>query len=140
MKKSWCLVDKILAGEKTVESRWYKNKSRPWNQVRAGDMMYFKNSGEPVSAKATVTKVKQYENLTRANIKELLAKYGESDLGTKDIKQEIRDYVSGKKYAIFVHFKNPEKIKPFQIHKEVFGNMSAWLCVEDIGKLEKNDF
>jgi len=25
MKKSWRLTEKILAGEKTLETRWYKN-------------------------------------------------------------------------------------------------------------------
>jgi ASC-1-like (ASCH) protein len=64
MKKQWKLIDKILAGSKTLESRWYVNKRDPWNKVKVGDTIFFKNTGEPVTAKATVSKVLQFENIT----------------------------------------------------------------------------
>ena len=56
MRKSWGLTQKILTGQKKIESRWYKNKYRPWNQIQKGDVIYFKDSGEPVTIKATVKK------------------------------------------------------------------------------------
>ena len=43
MKKSWGLVEKILAGEKTVESRWYKSKCVPWDRIKPKDIIYFKD-------------------------------------------------------------------------------------------------
>ena len=52
MRKSWEFLPKILSGEKTIESRWLKNKSVPWGRVCIGDTIYFKNTGEPVTAKA----------------------------------------------------------------------------------------
>jgi hypothetical protein len=39
------LTAKVVAGEKTIESRWLKNKSTPWLKVFAGDEIYFKTSG-----------------------------------------------------------------------------------------------
>jgi len=43
-------------GEKQIESRWYVNKINPWNKVKVGDTVYFKNSGDPVTAKVRVKK------------------------------------------------------------------------------------
>ena len=49
MRKSWGLTKKILSGEKKIESRWYKSKYPPWGKIRSGEIVYFKDSGEPVS-------------------------------------------------------------------------------------------
>lgn len=46
MKPSWKLIPKILSGEKTIESRWYQTRRAPWNGIAAGDVVYFKDSGE----------------------------------------------------------------------------------------------
>ena len=63
VRKSWKLTDKILSGQKTIESRWYASRRAPWNRIRAGETVYFKNSGEPVTIKADVEKVLQFDNL-----------------------------------------------------------------------------
>lgn len=60
MRKSWGLLPKILSGEKTIESRWYMARYAPWNRIEKGDIVYFKNSGEPVTVKAEVSKVMQF--------------------------------------------------------------------------------
>lgn len=133
MKKSWGLTRKILTGEKTIESRWHKSKRAPWDKIAKGDTIYFKDSGEPVTVKAKITKVKQYE-LTPTLTKEILDKY-KSDLGAKEIMPEIRKYVTGKKYCILIFFDNVEKIKPFHIDKSGFGVMSAWITIEEIEKI-----
>ena len=136
MKKSWGLLEKILSGEKVVETRWYKNKSRPWNSIKENDIIYFKNSGEEVTIKAEVEKVEQYENLDEIKIVRLLNKFSQKDLGTTDISDEIKKYVSDKKYAIIIHLKNPKKITSFQIDKTGYGAMSAWICCEDLNKIK----
>lgn len=74
MKKSWDMIPKILTGEKTIESRWYQTKRAPWGKIAAGETVYFKNSGEPVTAKATVAKVLQFKSLNPEKIKEILEK------------------------------------------------------------------
>ncbi|MBU4370146.1 hypothetical protein KKG58_05355 [Patescibacteria group bacterium] len=38
MKKSWNLTEKILAGEKKIESRWYKSKCSPWGKIKENDI------------------------------------------------------------------------------------------------------
>ncbi len=77
MKKSWGLTEKILNGQKKIESRWYKTKRRPWNAIKVGDTVYFKNSGEPVTLKAQVEKAIQFSDLTPHKAQNILKKYGE---------------------------------------------------------------
>lgn len=64
MRKSWGLTQKILDGRKKIESRWYSVKCRPWDQIESGEIIYFKDSGEPVKLKAEVSKVMQFADLT----------------------------------------------------------------------------
>jgi len=137
MRKSWGLLPKILTGEKTVESRWYKNKYTPWNKIKQGDIVYFKDSGEPVSVKAGVSKVLQFENLNKNKRKGILDKYAKTDLGVKELTPEIKNYVFNKNYCILIFFKNPKKIKPFNINKSGYGAMASWICVENISKIKK---
>ena len=125
MKKSWGLLPKILTGEKTVESRWYKNKSAPWGKIMAGDAVYFKNSGEDVTAWAKVTKVLQFDDLNQKKVREILEKYGEED-GIKDI-DAFYNLFKDKKYCLLVFLENPKKIKPFKIDKTGYGAMAAWM-------------
>ena len=58
MRNSWGLLSKIISGNKTIESRWYKTKYRPWGRIKSGDILYFKDSGKPVTVKAKVDEVK----------------------------------------------------------------------------------
>lgn len=141
MKKSWGLLPKILAGEKTVESRWFKTKRIPWDKVKAGDTLWFKNAGEPVSLKVIITKVLQFSNLNNKRKDEIIKKYGESDLGLSGpIPKEIADYFENKNYCLLVFFKDVEAVKPFKINKKGFGAMTAWISIEDIVKIKKGLF
>lgn len=138
MKKSWGLTEKILSGQKTVESRWYKTKRSPWNRIKPEDTIYFKDSAEPVTLKARVRKVLQFANLNSLKTEQILTKYGKADLAITSIMPEIKKYVSGKNYCIFIFFDTVEQIKPFKINKTGFGAMSAWITVNDINQLKIN--
>ena len=135
MKKSWKLTQKILAKEKTIESRWYKSKHSPWDNIKAGETVYFKDSGDHVRIKAEVEKVIQFSNLNPKKIKEILYKYGK-DLGITNIPKFVK-FFKHKKYCILIFLRNPQKIKPFGIDKTGFGIMSAWITVDDINRIKK---
>ena len=138
MKKSWGLIPKILNGEKTVESRWFKNKHTPWNKVKIGDTLWFKNTGEPVTASAKVPRILQFENINETLRQDILKKYGQSDLGLSNrISEEVMDYFRNKNYCILIFFDSVQKAEPFNIDKTGFGAMSAWICTEDICKIRK---
>ncbi|OGD08895.1 hypothetical protein A2397_01375 [Candidatus Amesbacteria bacterium RIFOXYB1_FULL_44_23] len=125
MKKSWGLLPKILSGKKTIESRWYKNRSAPWGKIMAGDTVYFKNSGEKVTVKAEVTKVLQFENLNQKKIKSVLLEYGERD-GIDDISLYY-DLFKDKKYCLLIFLCNAQEIEPLEISKNGYGSMAAWI-------------
>ena len=137
MKKSWGLTRKILSGEKKIESRWYKSKHSPWGKIEKGDTVYFKDSGEPVSIKAEVEKVISFSNLSPRKIKQILDEYGQDDGIEKDKMLEFFELFKNKKYCLLIFLKNPEKIKPFEINKTGFGNMAAWIAVDNIEKIKK---
>lgn len=136
MQKSWKLIPQILNGKKTVESRWYKNKVAPWGKIKTGDTVYFKNTGEKVSAKAQISTVEQFENIDEVKRLEILRKYALADLGSNEISQAVNDYTLNKNYCLIIHLKNPQTVKPFAISKKGFGAMSAWICVEDIEQVK----
>jgi len=136
MKKSWGLTRKILSGQKTCEERWYKTKRPPFDLVKPGDDIYFKDSGESVSIKAKITKVLQFDNLTPAKSAEIASRYAMADLGTSEIPSAIKDYMSHKNYCVIVFFDNVERIEPFNVDKIGFGAMAAWLCVNDINTIK----
>ena len=134
LKKSWNLLDKILSGEKTIESRWYKNKSAPWNKIKENELVYFKDSGSPVTIKTEVDKVLQFQNLTPRKVKQLLNKYDKAiGIKTEDFYEQLKN----KNYCLLIFLKNPETIVPFDIDKTGFGLMSAWICVDDIERIKK---
>lgn len=136
MKKSWKLTEKILSGEKSIESRWYKSKRSPWGKIKKGDIVYFKDSGEPVSIKAKVENVMTFFDLNPIKIKQILNKYSEDDGIDKSQLPKFFKRFKDKKYCLLIFLKEPKRIKPFYINKTGFGMMSAWLVTEDIDKIK----
>jgi len=134
LKKEWKLDKKILSGEKTIESRWYKAKYPPWNRIKAGDVVFFKNSGEMVMLKADVEKVLQFDNLFVGKIKDILETYGKQ-ICIQNIPKAV-EKLKDKRYCILIFLKNPQTIELFQIDKTGYGNACAWICVEDVEKIK----
>ena len=135
MNKSWGFIKKISAGEKKIESRWYKNKYSPWNKIKAGETVYFKNSGEPIKIKAEIKRVIQFSELTPQKVKKIMGLYYK-DLGIENV--ELKSYIKlfkDKKYCLLIFLKNPVKIKPFEINKRGFGAMAAWITTNKINSI-----
>ena len=136
MKKSWGLTRKIFTGRKSIESRWYNTKRVPWNRIKIGETIYFKDSGEPVSLKAEVDKVVQYSNLKKSEVQKIIDVY-RNDIGLgSDELPEFFEMIKEKKYCILMFLKNPMRVEAFEIDKSGFGAMSAWITVNDIGALK----
>jgi len=135
LSKKYGLLDKIISGEKTIESRWYVNRIAPWNKITKGETIYFKNSGEPVTAKAYVKRVLQFD-LKHKKVKDILSEFGKRiGFNSKDMNKWIEMY-KNKNYCILMFLENPTKIKPFKINKKGFGINSAWLCINNINKIK----
>lgn len=137
MKKSWGLLPKILTGEKTIESRWYKNRYSPWDKIRKGDTVYFKNSGELVTIKTSVSDVLQFSSLNPNKVKEILNRCGIKDgLGIDEL-DKYYEMFKDKQYCLLIFLDNPQKIQPFDIDKSGFGAMAAWISIGDINTIKR---
>jgi ASC-1-like (ASCH) protein len=133
----WSLTEKIFTGEKRIESRWYMSRTAPWDRVKAGDRVYFKNSGEPVTISADVKKVLQFSNLDSARVKSIIYEYGVADGIAQEDFQKFFEMFKEKKYCILIFLKNSKRVEPFDINKSGFGSMSAWISVDDVSKIKK---
>jgi len=137
MKKSWGLLPKILNREKTIESRWYKNRYTPWDKIKKGDVVYFKNSGELITIKAEVSNVIQFSGLIPTKVKWILHKYGLKDgLGIDELDKYYQMF-KNKNYCLLIFLRNSQEIEPFDIDKTGFGAMAAWITVNNINKIKK---
>jgi ASC-1-like (ASCH) protein len=138
MRKSWNLTQKILTGKKKIESRWYKVKYSPWNRIKSGEIVYFKDSGEPVTIKAEVDKVIQFSSLDSGKVRDILDKYSDDDGIEKEKIPEFFEMFKDKKYCMLIFLRNPQKIEPFKVDKSGFGAMSSWITIDSIDKVKSN--
>jgi len=134
MNKSWQLIPKIVSGEKVIESRWYQTRRAPWNVINSGDVIYFKNSGEPITASAKASKVLQFTMQSETDTEDILKKYGKKICL---INSDSKTWERLPKYCILIFLENAKYLnKPFNINKAGFGNNTAWLPVKKIGKVK----
>ena len=136
MNKRQGLIDRILTGKKTIETRWYKNKSIPWDKIKVGDRIFFKDSGGSVRVAAKVNKIKQFENLDLKMSQKIVDEYG--DEGLIDIQNKnVGEWAVGKKYAILIWLKDIKAVKTFSINKKGYGSASAWISVENVDTIRR---
>jgi len=133
LNKRLNLLQKIISGEKTIESRWYLHKKAPCGCIKKGDIVYFKDSGEPVSVKASASSVLQFDDLNDAKILQILREYGKQ-LGVNEC---YASNIRGKRHCVLVFLENVKQVKPFNIDKKGYGMMSAWISVENIGQIKR---
>jgi ASC-1-like (ASCH) protein len=130
MNKKWKLIPMIVNGTKTIESRWYVNKIKPWNSIKVGERVFFKNSGESITVSAIVSNVLQFDNLDETQFRNIMEEYGD---GIQVIEREYDEYYQSKNYCILVFLKEVKQLeKPFNISKKGFGSACAWMCVDNI--------
>jgi len=136
LKKEWNLLPLILSGDKSIESRWYKYKFSPWDKIKKGDLIFFKDAGNPVTAQAKVSKVIQIGNLEKKDVNEIIYKYGKQIRFQNTNIKDLKSWLQEKRYCILIFLKDPKRIKPFFINKKGFGNACAWLTVKDVNKIK----
>ena len=122
-------IAKILTGVKTIESRWSKYKIAPWDKIHSNDSVYFKYSGGPIIAKATVSKVQQFEKLDEQKFNFIVENFGESICLQNT---EYDSWYQSKNYVTLIFLENPQKVEPFQIDKSGFGSGCAWITTSNV--------
>lgn len=134
-------LDKILCGQKKIESRWNKQKRAPFGHVQIGDRIYFKYSSGKVIARATVTKVDLfYMSKNYHHIEKFVIRHSRA-LGFESIKAAVQYFHERRNtnYVTFIHIAAIEQIAPFHIDKTGYGVQASWICVENIEKIRRKD-
>lgn len=125
-KKGEKVLDKILAGTKTMVIRGAAGRKIPHSRVFEDELLYFMEKGTAkISAKATVKKAENYVKLTEDEISKILNE-NQPKLNLSE-KQKVRWH---KKCLCLVEFENVEEITPLDFDHQ--GNMDDWLIVEKI--------
>lgn len=120
------VLEKILAGEKTMVVRGAAGRKIPHSRVFAGETLYFMKKGsKKISAKANVTAVQNYVKLSEEEITKIL-KDNQGKLNLSD-KQKVRWH---KKCLCLVEFTEVEPIEPLDFDHQT--NMDDWLILEKI--------
>ncbi len=129
------MIDKLATGQKSIESRWYGRKQAPWETISPGDVVYFKNAGEPVTLQAQVNKIRYFSDLTPQRVHSILEQYGgEIGIEPKQL-STFYERFKHKRYAMLIYLKNARHIPPFEIDKTGYGAMSAWISVENVDQI-----
>lgn len=121
-------LDAILRGEKRIESRFTKTRRPFFGQVLTGDKLLLKESSGPVCAMATVSAVKNFEDLVPKRIIELKEQYNDH-IGGSDEYWRSR---ANCRFGTLVWLKDVEPIGPVRIRKK---DWRAWVVLT-----EKEDF
>lgn len=125
-KKGEKVLDKILAGTKTMVVRGAAGRKIPHSRVFDGETLYFMEKGTgKITAKADVKNVANYVKLSEDEITKVLEE-NQSKLNLSE-KQKTRWH---KKCLCLVEFENVQEIAPLEFDHQ--GNMDDWLILEKI--------
>ncbi len=137
MSKDLPWLDRIKAGTKTIEFRWYNQKRRPWQAIAAGDRLFFKDTGGYVTVVAQVSRVLFFADLNPTQVASLLDQYGKQ-LGLFEGEwYAFFQKVAARRFCILIFLEEVKKIVPFSINKKGFGAMSAWITTPDLYRIKK---
>ncbi len=125
-KKGEKVLDKILAGTKTMVVRGAAGRKIPHSRVFEGERLYFMEKGSAsITATAVVTGVENFVKLSEEEITQTLEDR-QRKLNLSE-KQKVRWH---KKCLCLVGFSNVEEITPLAFDHQ--GNMDDWLIIEKI--------
>lgn len=125
-KKGVRVLDKIIAGTKTMVVRGAAGRKIPHSRVFEGERLYFIEKGSAsITATAIVKNVQNYVKLSEEEITRILSE-NSGKLNLTD-KQMVRWH---KKCLCLVEFENVEEITPIAFEHQ--SNMDDWLILKRI--------
>ena len=125
-KKGVRVLDKIIAGTKTMVMRGAAGRKIPHSRVFEGERLYFIEKGSAsITATAIVKSVQNYVKLSEEEITRILSE-NSGKLNLSD-KQMVRWH---KKCLCLVEFENVEEIAPIAFEHQ--SNMDDWIILNRI--------
>jgi ASC-1-like (ASCH) protein len=71
------VIEAILSGKKTIETRFSKHKVVPLGVVSVGDIVYLKPPGKEIVGSFRVKKVFNFEGLSKEDIQDIFEEYAD---------------------------------------------------------------
>jgi ASC-1-like (ASCH) protein len=115
-------LELIISGEKSIESRFTKNRVAPVGNVEAGDLVLFKQVGRELFAVALVEKAK--DGVLDDTAWSVVRRHAD-DIG---IDEEYIEYKSDARYYVLVWVKDVHVIPPIRLEKR---DRRAWVVLRD---------
>ncbi len=117
--------EKILNGEKTIESRFSRAKIAPFGIVSNGDLVYIKPAGEEIIGQFRVKKVISFEGLDLDDLSNIKEQYGEF----LAVSEDFWDQHQAAKYGtlIFIGESNKFITSPIKIPKK---DLRGWVVLD----------
>jgi ASC-1-like (ASCH) protein len=117
-------LDAILSGKKKIESRFLKSRKYFLEHLKAGDILFLKQSSGPVCASAKVANVKLFEKLTAEKILEIKKQFNNLICGDEKFWQSVMAC----RFASLVWLADVKRIKPVWINKR---DWRAWVVLTE---------
>ncbi len=117
--------EKILSGEKTMESRFSSRKIPPFGAISSGDWVYIKTSGEDIIGQFRVQKVFFFDGLSDMDLKTIEKDYGK-EISAENSYWEIK---KNAKYGtlIFIGEVDPFITAPIKFSKK---DLRGWVVLK----------
>ncbi len=120
----------MLNGTRTIGIKFLSRKTAPYQRLRAGDIIYLKDSSGPIRGRATVASVDNIELIEPEQIMQFLAEHA-GDIGIENEEQLMNIWSRNRnsRYLCWWKLSNPELAKhPVAIHKN---DRRAWIADYD---------
>ncbi|MBI2599667.1 hypothetical protein HYW43_01975 [Candidatus Daviesbacteria bacterium] len=117
-------AEKILSGEKTIESRFSKAKLVPFGLISAGDLVYIKPSGKDIIGQFRVKKVIFFDGLEASDLVDLEEQYGKGIAADESYWKTNK----GAKYATLIFIGNSNRFitSPIKLTKK---DLRGWVVL-----------
>ncbi len=125
-------LDAILAGRKTIESRFTRGRHSFISQVRQGDLLFLKVSSGPVCGQASISAVRHFEDLTPAKVAEIKRQYNEHILGGEEYWQSKAE----SRFGFLAWLEDVRPVKPTMIAKKDWRSWVVLTPKENFGLLK----
>lgn len=119
------LAQKILTGEKSIESRFSKAKIAPFEVISSGDLVYIKPTGKDITGQFRVKKVIFFDGLTKEDFKQIRDLYGKEISADDSFWKEKADCKYGT--LIFIGEYDPFLTSPIKIKKS---DQRGWVVLD----------
>ena len=124
------VAEQILAGEKTIETRFSQHKVAPFGQVEVGDLVFIKPVGQDLAGQFWVEKVISFQGLNTDDWKLIKENYGQKlSLGSKEEDEKFFKEKAEANFGTLIFIGRVERFltSPIKIEKK---DRRGWIVLD----------